>query len=115
MKRANAVVDPAYVRADQVPLSAHHRRVHEGGCAIRKDHAGRWYFRRPDGRAVPACGYRREDVIDDDIDRSNEPAGMHKNGAIHPSAEGFSADRRHECRTGFSYAVEFDLNGRNYR
>ena len=37
--------------------SAHHRRVHEGGYEIRKDHRGSWYFRRPDGRAVPDCGY----------------------------------------------------------
>lgn len=47
--------------------SAHHRRVHEGGYEIRKDHAGNRYFRRPDGRAVPACGYRLDDVEDCDV------------------------------------------------
>src|SRR5690606_11382376 len=44
--------------------SAHHTAVHEGGFAIEKDYAGRWFFRRPDGRAVPACGYRSEDMPD---------------------------------------------------
>ena len=31
----------------------HHRLVHEGGYDIRKDYQGRWYFMRPDGRAIP--------------------------------------------------------------
>jgi hypothetical protein len=44
--------------------SAHHRLVHEGGYEIRKDCNDGWYFRRPDGRAVPVCGYQTEDVID---------------------------------------------------
>ena len=48
--------------------SLHHRLVHERGYEIRKDTAGEWYFRRPDGRAVPRCGYRAEDVLDDNID-----------------------------------------------
>ena len=45
--------------------SRHHRMVHEGGYSIRKDYLGRWYFRRPDGRAIPAHGYRPEDIIDE--------------------------------------------------
>jgi len=63
----------------------HHRLVHEGGFAIAKDYLDRWYFKRPDGQAVPRCGYRLEDMLDDDIDA---------NGAalqINPSAEGFPA------------------------
>ena len=48
--------------------SMHHRLVHEGGYEIRKDTAGEWYFRRPDGRAIPRCGYRCEDMRDDGID-----------------------------------------------
>ena len=43
----------------------HHRLVHEGGFLIRTDHAGRRYFQRPDGRAVPANGYCGEDCVDD--------------------------------------------------
>jgi hypothetical protein len=45
--------------------SGHHRLVHEGGYRIRKDHQGRWYFRRPDGRAVPRCGYQPDDMVDE--------------------------------------------------
>ena len=33
----------------------HHRLVHEGGFRIEKDYRDRWFFKRPDGRAVPAC------------------------------------------------------------
>jgi len=64
--------------------SAHHRLVHEGGFRIEKDYRDRWYFKRPDGRAVPACGYRPDDMIDDDIDAGPEflPAN--------PSAEGWT-------------------------
>ncbi len=46
----------------------HHRLVHEGGFHIDKDYLDRWMFKRPDGRAVPSCGYRPEDMIDDDVD-----------------------------------------------
>jgi len=48
--------------------SAHHRLVHEGGYRIRTDDRGRWYFKRPDGRAIPAYGYQTEDMVDDGID-----------------------------------------------
>jgi hypothetical protein len=46
----------------------HHRLVHEGGFSIAKDYLDCWYFKRPDGQAVPHCGYRLEDTLDDDID-----------------------------------------------
>ncbi len=48
--------------------SRHHRLVHEGGYEMRRDARGQWYFRRADGRAVPAAGYRYEDMTDDDTD-----------------------------------------------
>jgi hypothetical protein len=35
----------------------HHTLVHEGGFRIEKDFRNRWYFQRPDGIAVPECGY----------------------------------------------------------
>lgn len=44
--------------------SHHHRLVHEGGFRIITDHEGKRFFRRPDGRAVPASGYRVEDTTD---------------------------------------------------
>ena len=50
--------------------SRHHRLVHEGGYAVRKDHRGRWYFRRPDGRAIPAHGYQPEDMLDETVSPS---------------------------------------------
>ncbi|MGH8130403.1 MAG: DUF222 domain-containing protein [Steroidobacteraceae bacterium] len=50
----------------------HHRLVHEGGFRIDKDYADRWFFRRPDGRAVPACGYRATDLLDDVADAAGE-------------------------------------------
>jgi hypothetical protein len=35
----------------------HHTLVHEGGFRIDKDFCDNWFFRRPDGIAVPAVGY----------------------------------------------------------
>jgi len=61
----------------------HHWLLHEGGFTIAKDYLDRWYFRRPDGIAVPACGYRPEDMHDDDID------GIVSTVVNYPSAEGF--------------------------
>ncbi len=56
--------------------SAHHRLVHEGGYEIREDHRGQWYFRRPDGRAIPPHGYQPDDTIDDGIDEvQDRPLG----------------------------------------
>ena len=60
----------------------HHRLVHEGGFSITKDYLDRWYFKRPDGHAVPNCGYRLEDALDNDIDANGADLDMH------PSAEG---------------------------
>jgi hypothetical protein len=61
----------------------HHRLVHEGGFRLEKDYRDRWFFKRPDGRAVPPCGYRPEDLLDDDSHPSAEGWG-------NPSAEGLS-------------------------
>lgn len=43
---------------------SHHKLVHEGGFEIGRDQSGELFFRRPDGRALPACGYHRDDWID---------------------------------------------------
>ena len=61
--------------------SRHHRLVHEGGYRIDKDYRDRWIFRRPDGIAVPACGYRAADRRDDAVesrinDLERTPAGV---------------------------------------
>jgi len=62
----------------------HHRLVHEGGFSVAKDYLDRWYFRRPDGKAVPQCGYRLEDILDDDVNVND--ASLFE----YPSAEGHS-------------------------
>ncbi len=51
--------------------------------SIAKDYLDHWYFRRPDGIAVPHCGYRAEDTLDDDIDTNGVLS------ELNPSAEGF--------------------------
>jgi len=43
----------------------HHRLVHEGGYKIEIDQNNQRFFRRPDGKAVPECGYRLDDWQDD--------------------------------------------------
>jgi hypothetical protein len=45
----------------------HHTLVHEGGFRIEKDFQDRWTFLRPDGIAVPECGYSSKDMIDEDL------------------------------------------------
>ena len=50
----------------------HHRLVHEGGFSIDKDYLDRWMFKRPDGIAVPTCGYRTKDMLDDDVNMTGE-------------------------------------------
>lgn len=57
----------------------HHTLVHEGGFRIEKDFRDDWYFMRPDGIAVPACGYHYRDRIDEDTGellQNEAPAGV---------------------------------------
>jgi hypothetical protein len=65
--------------------SQHHQLVHEGGFTIQRDYQNQWFFKRPDGRAVPACGYGTRDRIDDDM---NEVTGDVSDPYNNPSAEG---------------------------
>ena len=55
----------------------HHTLVHEGGFRIQKDFRDSWSFYRPDGVAVPDCGYRADDMLDDDMGTpyDNPPRG----------------------------------------
>ena len=50
---------------------------------VRDCPSNRWYFRRPDGLAVPDCGYCSDDILDDDVN-VNDASLME-----YPSAEGF--------------------------
>jgi hypothetical protein len=54
---------------DQLMLlcSKHHTLIHEGGFRIEKDFRDNWTFFRPDGIAVPDCGYHARDVVDDEM------------------------------------------------
>lgn len=61
----------------------HHRLVHEDGFLIEKDYRDCWFFRRPDGVAVPQCGYHPADMQDDDV----YPADL--TCQYHDSAESF--------------------------
>ncbi len=70
--------------------SQHHKLVHEGGFAIERDFQNHWFFKRPDGRAVPACGYRVNDMIDDDIGDVSRQAGPRSKLINNPPAGGLS-------------------------
>jgi hypothetical protein len=63
----NHWVDGGETGIDNLVLlcSYHHRLLHEGGYRIRRDYQGEHYFVRADGRAIPRCGYRADDCIDD--------------------------------------------------
>jgi hypothetical protein len=77
--------------------SAHHRLVHEGGYTIRRDAHDRWYFCRPDGRAVPACGYQPADVTDEGLediaDEAEAPAGVYAPQEDRRNEDGRDCDR----------------------
>lgn len=68
----------------------HHTLVHEGGFRIEQDFRNRWCFLRPDGAAVPECGYSAADTLDDDGAYKRPPAGgllsVAKNTASEPAA-----------------------------
>ncbi len=68
--------------------SRHHQLVHEGGFRIERDYRNRWFFKRPDGRAVPSCGYRVQDMIDEGIDDIDDTISDLSNLLNNPSAEG---------------------------
>jgi hypothetical protein len=42
--------------------------MHEGGFATERDYQNRWFFKRPDGRTIPSCGYHPKGMTDDDCE-----------------------------------------------
>jgi hypothetical protein len=59
--------------------------VHEGGFTIRKDFQDHWRFFRPDGIAVPACGYIAHDAQAENVGLS---LATLIRSAANPSARG---------------------------
>ncbi len=54
--------------------SKHHTLLHEGRFRIDRDFRNHWTFFRPDGIAVPDCGYHARDMVDDDTgERHDDP------------------------------------------
>jgi len=56
--------------------------------AIERDYQDHWFFKRPDGRAVPACGYHTRDIMDDDIGDVSRQAGPRSELFSNPPAGG---------------------------
>ena len=63
--------------------------MHEGGYTLERDRHGALYFKRPDGRAVPRLGYRRDYFVDDDTDEGSN---------ICTGAESSAEDSAHALR-----------------
>jgi hypothetical protein len=70
----------------------HHRLLHEGGFAVRRDGSGELVFKRADGRVIPRFGYQSDDVLDEPttLDHASAEAWL---GAIvngkNPPEEGY--------------------------
>ncbi len=93
----------------------HHTLLHEGGFRIHRDSGGGIYFRTPDGRVIPRCGYRAADMLDDvavALPGKNPSAEARMAAIVHayeledesctvsvqnPSAEGWSATGPAPC------------------
>ena len=60
--------------------ASHHKLVHEGGFQIGRDQSGQLFFRRPDGKAVPHCGFYREDWVDDGSNELTHEFNDHDHG-----------------------------------
>jgi len=56
----------------------HHRMGHEGGYSIIQQTVGAendgLVFKRPDGMAIPQCGYRIDDWLDDELSNGENSA-----------------------------------------
>ena len=72
--------------------SQHHKLVHEGGFTIERDFENRWYFKRPDGRAVAECGYRLSDMMDDDVGEVSAAFNNPSAGGLLTRAKNFASE-----------------------
>lgn len=113
--------------------SQHHKLVHEGGYTIDRDYQNQWFFKRPDGKAIPDCGYSAKDMLDDDIGHDDDelsrragprsrPAGSRSKLLNNPSREGLLSDMEKTvldlgpaCRTEISRMIRDAYAGRAIR
>jgi len=66
----------------------HHTLVHEGRFRVDRDFRDNWAFYRPDGIAVPACGYHARDLVDEDLgERMNKPFAHPPRGGLLSAVE----------------------------
>ena len=70
----------------------HHTLVHEGGFRIEKDFQDRWYFMRPDGIAVPPCGYHSRDTIDEETGEISNPYENPPAGGLLSNPDSFASE-----------------------
>jgi len=77
--------------------SQHHTLVHEGGFTLQRDYQNQWFFKRPDGRTVPACGYHARDIMDDDIEEVSKPFNNPPAGGLLNVADNFVSDLGPAC------------------
>jgi len=77
--------------------SQHHKLVHEVGFTTQRDYQNHWFFKRPDGRAVPACGYHTLDIMDDDIEEVSELLNNPPAGGLLTAADNFLSDLGPAC------------------
>jgi hypothetical protein len=67
----------------------HHTLVHEGGFRIERDFQNKWCFVRPNGVAVPQCGYHSRDMIDEG---TSSTIGIPPAGGMMRSSRNFAAE-----------------------
>lgn len=72
--------------------TSHHKLVHEGGYSIERDFEHRWYFKRPDGRAVPDCGYNLADWTDDNVETFSEAFNNPPGGGMLTKTKNFVSE-----------------------
>jgi hypothetical protein len=69
-------VDGGETACDNLALlcTFHHRLLHEGGFRVERAADGSLTFTRADGRVIPRCGYRVEDLMDDSAANALNPS-----------------------------------------
>ena len=74
------------------------RKTRTVPTAIKRDYQNRWFFKRPDGKAVPACGYSATDMMDDDVGDVSELFNNPPAGGLLTNADNYVADLGPACR-----------------